>query len=336
METAKLFINNDALQIKELPDKGRAFCNSFPTALLVTMSNANHSCNPNARVDEVEGFPSPVYQLTAKRDIQCGEEVTISYIDLVANVELAEDRQRYLEEHFLFYCLCEWCHAPQPTTGLLAGLNDAVHGPLHEDYACTAFQWKSENESSAEITCESGKVGKLTGRCTTCGKTATQKQLDNICRKSDRLILSLRRMLVETNAFVEAVRAGGNSTSTASNTPSDARSRQSTTESAKSFATTSTMKEEGVKNAATLKELKRLQSLMKGMETRAIELLHSSHIAFVPIRACLDDLQELIGAGSLNGSKIRNGARKAENRDTDASKNGTIEALVQGVEDLLN
>ncbi|KAI8825408.1 hypothetical protein BJ741DRAFT_632472, partial [Chytriomyces cf. hyalinus JEL632] len=200
------------------------------------MSNANHSCNPNARVDEVEGFPSPMYQLTAKRDIQCGEEVTISYIDLVANVELAEDRQRYLEEHFLFYCQCEWCHAPQPTTGLLAGSNTIIHGPLHEDYACAAFQWTSENESSAEMICESGNVGKLTGRCKTCGKTATQKQLDNICRKSDRLILSLRRMLVETNAFVEAVRAGGNS---ASNTPSNARSRQSTTESAKSFTTTS-------------------------------------------------------------------------------------------------
>ncbi|KAI8820610.1 hypothetical protein BJ741DRAFT_638095 [Chytriomyces cf. hyalinus JEL632] len=170
------------------------------------MSNANHSCNPNA-CDEVEGFPSPVYQLTVKRDIQCGEEVTISYIDLVANVELAEDRQRYLEEHFLFYCQCEWCHA-QPTTGFLAGSNTIVHGPLHEDYECAAFQWTSENESSAEMICITGNVGKFTGCCATCGKTATQKQLDNVCRQFDRLILSLRRMLVEMNAFLESVQAG--------------------------------------------------------------------------------------------------------------------------------
>ncbi|KAI9335664.1 hypothetical protein BDR26DRAFT_521898 [Obelidium mucronatum] len=180
-------------------------CNSFPTGLLVTLSFANHSCNPNCAVFEQDPDPcdaekKPIYTLTAKRDICIGEEITISYIDLVAMVELSEDRQRRLEEHFLFHCSCEWCNSPLDRVGLLKDVPEdspLLKGPLFEDFSCSAFPQNDKGD------CENGMVGRLSGVCSICSRQVTQKMLDKVQEKADRLMVGLRRTLLETNEFLK-------------------------------------------------------------------------------------------------------------------------------------
>ena len=71
----------------------------FPEA-----ARLNHACHPNAMY-----YLDP-YTLThvvhATRDIQPGEEITISYISVMQNLEA---RRRMLAEGFGFKCLCERC-----------------------------------------------------------------------------------------------------------------------------------------------------------------------------------------------------------------------------------
>lgn len=45
---------------------------------------------------------------TAARDIQKGEECTITYFDLTAHESL-ECRQSHVQTHFRFKCTCERC-----------------------------------------------------------------------------------------------------------------------------------------------------------------------------------------------------------------------------------
>ncbi|KAJ3074680.1 SET and MYND domain-containing protein 3 [Podochytrium sp. JEL0797] len=289
-------------------------CNSFPTGLLVTLSYANHSCDPNCEVfehDPAEPGGLPLYSLTSKRAIRVGEEITISYIDLVANVELCEDRQRRLEEHFLFRCRCEWCCAPLEREGLLLLESEddtkPLTGPKFEDLLCSAFPW--------EGTCP-GAVGLRSGVCSTCHHAATQKQLDNIQNKSDRLVLSLRRTLIEVNEFLnkieeEANRVRQREASSVSNASTNSSIHRPVSSSSRS--TTTTEGETRLTNAATIKELHRLLKLVRGFETRLEDLVHASHVAFGPMRACLGKLERAIAVHDAlrvaSAGKKRKGVR---------------------------
>ncbi|KAJ3017430.1 UNVERIFIED_CONTAM: hypothetical protein HDU68_011685, partial [Siphonaria sp. JEL0065] len=292
-------------------------CNSFPTGLLVTLSYANHSCNPNSAVweespDSLDSRNLPIYTLTAKRDIPLGEEITISYIDLVAMVELSEDRQRRTEEHFLFLCTCEWCCTPLEKVGLLQNVTGAVVGPKFEDFVCNAFPGSSEQN-----TC-TGSVGRSSGVCETCKREATQKQLDNVQNKADRLILSLRRTLLETNEFLKKMDDARKELESAS--------RPSTSGT---HSTTTTEGDERIKDAASLKELMRLKKLMEGLKTRATELLHESHIAFGPIQACLEKLDGLIGFNSNANAKGKKKGRSKQASNT-IKEDGFLDGITGG------
>ncbi|KAJ3142540.1 hypothetical protein HK100_001793 [Physocladia obscura] len=335
-------------------------CNSFPSGILVRLSAANHSCNPNAFVVEESPYSSvnnsdscevqiqlPVYSLTAKRDIAVGEEITISYLDLVSNVELAEDRQRHLEEHFLFLCQCEWCHHPVEKIGLLRENEDndkgqVVFGPKFEDYTCRAFPRQSvpltdlnlDIYSIAAATtiaarttidcCKDGKVGKLTGYCETCHQTVTSKQLENVQKKADRLIINLRRIFVETNAFLadlgkKYISNGTNGSVALESNNNDISCRPSSSTSS-SAVTTTTEGEERVKTADEIKELKRLMKAVEVLHGRANELLHSSHIAFAPIQVCLGKLKaHLIASDSSRTSRSSSNSGK-KSRELSLSK----------------
>jgi SET and MYND domain-containing protein 5 len=83
------------------------FLNSEGSALYELQSCANHSCIPNAEIV----FPNNnnVVSLKALRDIQQGEEITISYLDECSLTRSRHSRQKILKENYLFLCDCEKC-----------------------------------------------------------------------------------------------------------------------------------------------------------------------------------------------------------------------------------
>eukprot|EP01059_Diplonema_ambulator_P026042 TRINITY_DN43210_c0_g1_i1.p1 TRINITY_DN43210_c0_g1~~TRINITY_DN43210_c0_g1_i1.p1 ORF type:complete len:406 (+),score=129.27 TRINITY_DN43210_c0_g1_i1:35-1219(+) len=72
-----------------------------------THAVTNHSCEPNAEVQYTEQMDEGLH-MVATRNIEAGEEITISYIlnpDGVGYVE----RQAYLANHYRFTCTCDRC-----------------------------------------------------------------------------------------------------------------------------------------------------------------------------------------------------------------------------------
>lgn len=81
-------------------------------ALFSLTARINHSCDPCAEVRNQE-FVDCHIDLVAKRDILCGEEITISYINLGRMAgKVATDRHRRIRElqaKYLFTCDCVRC-----------------------------------------------------------------------------------------------------------------------------------------------------------------------------------------------------------------------------------
>lgn len=75
--------------------------------LFLQASRINHSCRHNSQ----NTWNEKLGQITihAFRDIEEGEEITISYLD---GHEKYADRQRLLESSFRFHCSCELCTTP--------------------------------------------------------------------------------------------------------------------------------------------------------------------------------------------------------------------------------
>lgn len=86
---------------------GLQFLNNEGSALYSIESKANHSCVPNAQAT----FPhsNHVVQLIATRDISCGEEICISYLDDCLLSRSRHSRQKELRENYLFNCACQKC-----------------------------------------------------------------------------------------------------------------------------------------------------------------------------------------------------------------------------------
>jgi hypothetical protein len=74
------------------------------SAVYSASSLANHSCDPNA--DAAWPLGNARLRLTARRDVQAGEQVTISYID--ASLEV-EERRALLKHSYGFDCSCARC-----------------------------------------------------------------------------------------------------------------------------------------------------------------------------------------------------------------------------------
>ncbi|CAL8107681.1 unnamed protein product [Orchesella dallaii] len=83
------------------------FLDNEGVALYPLQSWVNHSCVPNCEVK----FPNKnhVVGLVASRDIEAGEEIEISYLDLADMQRSRYSRNKYLKEHYLFECKCPKC-----------------------------------------------------------------------------------------------------------------------------------------------------------------------------------------------------------------------------------
>eukprot|EP00934_Nitzschia_sp_Nitz4_P001235 Nitzschia sp. Nitz4//scaffold140_size61219//20334//21095//NITZ4_006437-RA/size61219-processed-gene-0.3-mRNA-1//1//CDS//3329536218//1235//frame0 len=81
-------------------------------AIFPLTARCNHSCEPNAEVRSQE-FIDHHMDLVAKRDLEKGEEILISYIGVGPNVgkKSTHQRQRELQRKYLFLCDCPKCTA---------------------------------------------------------------------------------------------------------------------------------------------------------------------------------------------------------------------------------
>lgn len=69
------------------------------------LSRVNHSCRPNS--ERCWDSDRQVETLYALRDIQVGEELTVSYIDVAEMTR--DERQSELKQRWRFDCICECC-----------------------------------------------------------------------------------------------------------------------------------------------------------------------------------------------------------------------------------
>lgn len=86
-----------------------SFLNNEGSGLYVLQSTVNHSCLSNAVVE----FPysNNTLVLKAIRDIQPGEEISISYLDDCELIRSRHSRQKALSSLYLFICSCEKCQS---------------------------------------------------------------------------------------------------------------------------------------------------------------------------------------------------------------------------------
>jgi len=105
---------------------GTCRSNVFPSGLFEKSSRINHSCCPNATMLSVErlnqdldnqlppnmrlapGKPNE-YAIIPVREIQAGEEVTLSYLGPHVESRSTEARRETLREKYRFTCECEAC-----------------------------------------------------------------------------------------------------------------------------------------------------------------------------------------------------------------------------------
>lgn len=103
---------------------GQVMCNCFTISdgemqevgigLYPSMSLLNHSCDPNC----VMVFEGKLLRLRAVQQIQQDEELTISYIDVMAT---SQERQRQIEKQYCFVCDCKHCETGHKDVDRLAG-----------------------------------------------------------------------------------------------------------------------------------------------------------------------------------------------------------------------
>ncbi|XP_074523305.1 histone-lysine N-methyltransferase SMYD3 [Halichoeres trimaculatus] len=86
--------------------------------LYPSLSLLNHDCRPNC----VMVFEGTNLKLRAVRDIDAGEELTISYIETLM---VTEDRQKQLEEQYHFICHCQRCDSQDKDGLMLSGEKSA-------------------------------------------------------------------------------------------------------------------------------------------------------------------------------------------------------------------
>jgi len=85
------------------------FLDNEGSALYPIQSLVNHSCIANTDVR----FPDKNHKvgLVAVKDIEPGEEITISYLDLGDLSRSRYSRNKYLQDHYLFTCTCAKCES---------------------------------------------------------------------------------------------------------------------------------------------------------------------------------------------------------------------------------
>ncbi|KAJ3213987.1 SET and MYND domain-containing protein 5 [Dinochytrium kinnereticum] len=300
----------DALRIHFCLD-----CNSFPSGVMLALSYCNHSCDPNSRVteypdEEGEGDACDddamevkvVYHLTTVRDIRRGEEITISYVDFIASLDLAEDRRRYLEEHYLFACDCVMCEYPlnegfcciastnpkeqaqdsTPSTSATKERSTAVNTPTTPIIAQNPPP--PTTTPTDPIRCP-GEINPRSGRCGTCHHEITPKELDKLTARADKVILKARRLVVEGNEVLEAMDVDA-----------------AADEMAQISIGTSSLV------GGRAKGLGDRVAEIEEVRKKGVGILHPNHIAFMAMDACVDKLRVAI---KEDGGRVGGDSRDA-------------------------
>ncbi|GLV44238.1 SET and MYND domain containing class 5 [Carabus blaptoides fortunei] len=94
---------------EDLEKESGTFLNNEGSALYALQSACNHSCLPNAQPN----FLHNNFQLSmvTLKDIQAGEEITISYLDECVLNRSRHSRQTFLAENYMFVCDCPKCQS---------------------------------------------------------------------------------------------------------------------------------------------------------------------------------------------------------------------------------
>ena len=71
------------------------------------INRINHSCNPNCSVSW--NSDTNMEEVFIMEKVEQGEELTISYLDMVTATVTRQQRQEYLATHFMFHCQCSLC-----------------------------------------------------------------------------------------------------------------------------------------------------------------------------------------------------------------------------------
>ena len=111
-QVAKALGSSDGTMQRSMDNDVAEKCAVQIMALFALTARCNHSCDPNAEVRSEE-YMDNVIDLVAKRDIQMGEEITISYINLRDSRSGSHlpyhKRQRELHAKYMFRCTCQRC-----------------------------------------------------------------------------------------------------------------------------------------------------------------------------------------------------------------------------------
>ena len=84
------------------------------------INRINHACDPNCSVHW--NVVTNKEELFIMRQVEAGEELTISYVDMITSAATRSERREYLERHFGFLCDCSLCSL----TGQKLELDDKV------------------------------------------------------------------------------------------------------------------------------------------------------------------------------------------------------------------
>ncbi|KAJ3096375.1 hypothetical protein HDU97_005944 [Phlyctochytrium planicorne] len=304
----------DALRIHYCLD-----CNSFPSGIMLALSYCNHSCDPNSKVTEFEdedttqeikaSQASPfvessnsiipdftemsleensetevkvLYHLSTTRKIHRGEEITISYVDFIANLDLAEDRRRYLDEHYLFHCSCPMCEIPlnegfqcraevgvedvRVFSHIMGKSTILLDSQIANSVTSVGIESNETVQSPSKLACP-GEINPRTGTCGTCLKPITEKELSKLITRSDKVVLKARHMVVETVQQIEA---------------------------AESFLEGNPPPKTRLPEQLAPELLKKRITKLHEIKLKATELLHPNHLLFMAVDSCSSKLKETI------------------------------------------
>ncbi|KAM7027189.1 histone-lysine N-methyltransferase SMYD3 [Passerculus sandwichensis] len=155
-QTLQLYLKTEIQDESQLPPAIDFFqiftkvtCNSFTISngemqdvgvgLYPSMSLLNHSCDPNC-VIVFEGYQLLLHSV---REIQIGEELTISYVESLVPTR---ERQKQLMRQYCFECDCPLCQNPEKDAEKLAGEEHAwkeVKDAVNEvRYPKSKEEWK--------------------------------------------------------------------------------------------------------------------------------------------------------------------------------------------------
>ncbi|KAJ3115501.1 hypothetical protein HDU96_000535 [Phlyctochytrium bullatum] len=123
------------------------------------------------------------YTLSSLRKIDPEEEITISYIDFLESLDLAEDRCRHLQEHYMFWCSCRMCSEP-----------------LREGFRCDYVETNAVKPKARGCP---GELNPRTGICGGCGRVLDAKELQRLTSRGDKLVLRARRLIHDASTLEE-------------------------------------------------------------------------------------------------------------------------------------